>query len=105
MYKLKKDKYKSTRGGYSRILEITCEHCSAHICYYQKDGPGMLRRMYLDRMIDHDHKKGDLFCPDCQRLIGVYIIYEKEQRPAYRLFAGSVNKKIAKLNELTDVIH
>jgi hypothetical protein len=44
------DKYKKVRGGYSRLLDITCEKCGNHVCYYQKDGPGILKRMYFDRI-------------------------------------------------------
>ena len=49
---LKNEKYKKARGGYSCLLSISCEECGAHICDYQKDGPGILRRMYLD-IISH----------------------------------------------------
>jgi len=48
----KSDKYKRTRGGYSRLLDISCAKCGTHLFYYQKDGPGMLKRMYLDRIYD-----------------------------------------------------
>ena len=96
MTKLKKDKYKSAREDYSRILDICCEHCSTRICFYQKDGPGMLKRMYLDRIEGLDTSAENLTCPVCARLLGVSMIYEKEQRPAYRLFVGSVTKKIVK---------
>jgi len=33
----------------------------------------------------------------CKRLLGIKYIYEKEKRPAYRLFVGAVVKKIVKL--------
>ncbi len=78
------------------MLSITCAECNAAICHYQKDGPGMLRRMYLDRMNTHNLTTNDLMCPNCKRLLGSYMIYEKENRPAYRLFVGSVNKAIVK---------
>ena len=48
--KFKSDKFKKARGGYSRLFDIRCEKCGNHICYYQKDGPGILKRMYLDRV-------------------------------------------------------
>ena len=51
MFKFKKDKYASNRGGTSVLLEISCEHCGEHVCYYQKDGPGQLKRMYCDRIV------------------------------------------------------
>jgi hypothetical protein len=70
LLQLKHDKYRKARGGYSRLLEIHCEHCSHVIALYQKDGPGSLKR-----------------------LLGIPYIYEKEKRPAFRLFQGSVTKK------------
>ena len=94
----KSDKYKKVRGGYSRLLDISCQKCGEHICLYQKDGPGNLRRMYIDRIIDPkvSVSKKDLSCPK-GHLIGVKIIYDKEKRPAFRLFVDSVVKKIIKL--------
>ena len=50
--KFKSDKYKKARGGYSRLLNITCEKCENHICFYQKGSPSFLKRMYIDRMLD-----------------------------------------------------
>jgi len=97
--KFKNDKYKKSRGGYSRLLDISCEKCKEHICFYQKDGPGNLRRMYLDRIIDSQVSltRKDLSCSK-NHLLGVKIIYEKENRSAYRLFVDSVVKKIVKSN-------
>ena len=95
--KLKNDRYKKNRGGYSRLLEISCEKCGSLICLYQKDGPGNLRRMYVDRIIEPAVliSKKDLRCPK-DHLLGVKIIYEKEKRLAFRLFVESVIKKIVK---------
>lgn len=95
--KFKGDKFKKARGGYSRLLDITCEKCEKHICFYQKDGPGFLKRMYIDRMLDfNDSGNEQLLCPDCNYVLGIRIIYQKEVRPAYRLFVGAVLKKIVK---------
>jgi len=93
----KNDKYKKTRGGYSRLLTISCQKCSEPICLYQKDGPGNLRRMYLDRISEPfvSLSKKDLSCSN-GHLLGVKMIYEKEDRPAFRLFVDSVSKKIIK---------
>ncbi len=83
----KNDRYKQKRGGYSRLLNISCQKC----------GPGNLRRMYLDRIIDSTASitKKDLSCSK-GHVLGVKIIYEKEKRPAYRLFVDAVSKKIIK---------
>lgn len=93
---IKNDKYRKARGGWSRILDITCENCGHHICFYQKDGPGPLKRMYFDRM-DNLANKDKLVCPNCNETLGVKIVYKKEDRLAYRLFEGAVVKKISKL--------
>jgi hypothetical protein len=91
---MKNDKYSQARGGWSRILEVTCEKCNCHVCFYQKDGPGPLKRMYVDRMIDLEPSKPKLVRSECDRELGIEITYAKENRPAYRLFQSSVNKKI-----------
>jgi len=92
------DKYKKVRGGYSRLLEITCEKCDALICKYQKDGPGNLRRMYIDRMLESRVRLNtkELLCPT-GHLLGIRIIYEKEKRLAYRVFVDALKKKIIKV--------
>ncbi|MFA6536204.1 MAG: hypothetical protein WC250_03780 [Candidatus Paceibacterota bacterium] len=96
--KLKNDRYKKVRGGYSRLLQIGCQKCGEVICLYQKDGPGNLRRMYLDRIIEPavSLSRKDLSCQK-GHLLGVKIIYDKEKRPAFRLFVDSVTKKIVKI--------
>lgn len=93
----KNDKYKKVRGGYSRLLQISCEKCGENICKYQKDGPGNLRRMYIDRISDNkvSVSQKSLNCPN-NHLLGVKIVYEKEKRLAFRLSVDSVIKKIIK---------
>jgi hypothetical protein len=67
---------------------------------YQKDGPGELLRLYDDRIIgpvfdsrfEMDKK---LVCPHCGRMIGLGYIYKKENRPAWRLFQGTIEAKKA----------
>lgn len=79
------------------MLAISCEKCNLEICHYQKDGPGALRRMYLDRIRDPKVTlvRKDLSCAN-QHLLGVKIIYDKENRPAFRLFVDAVKKSIIK---------
>ncbi|MBI3685011.1 hypothetical protein HY250_01260 [Candidatus Azambacteria bacterium] len=98
--KLKHDKYKKARGGYSRLLSISCQKCNAPICFYQKDGSGNLRRMYRDRIIEPKISltRKDLTCPK-GHLVGIKMLYEKENRPAFRLFVDSVIKKIVKIKK------
>lgn len=95
--KFKNDKYKKARGGYSRLLRITCTYCGKHICDYQKDGPGNLRRMYIDRILNPNVsiKKKDFSCPT-GHMLGVKVVYEREKRLAFRLFVDAVIRKIVK---------
>lgn len=91
---LKQDKYRRARGGHSRVLDLTCSKCATHVAYYQKDGPGILKRMYIDRIIDSKIGRGNLICPKCKELLGIPMVYKKESRSAIRLFEGAVSKKI-----------
>jgi hypothetical protein len=93
------DKYRRARGGHVRLLSISCEKCNVTVCHYQKDGPGDLRRMYIDRIIDPaiSISGKSLMCPN-KHPLGVKIIYEKEHRLAFRLFVDAIKKKIIKAN-------
>ena len=95
--KLKQDKFRKNRGGYSRLLDLSCAKCGTRLFSYQKDGSGILKRLYLDRIINLNtpiNGKSKLECQKCKELLGMLMIYKKEQRPAIRLFAGSVTKNI-----------
>jgi len=94
MYQFKSDKYRKSRGGKSNILDVSCEHCGHHVAFYQKDGPGLLKRMYVDRFVDTHPKGKTLKCINCDTVLGHEMNYKKENRIAYRLFVGSVHKKI-----------
>lgn len=98
------DEYRESRGGWSRFLNIYCEKCGDRVLVYQKDGPGELRRLYLDRIFEPPHmrnlhktalkKIGDLTCTSCGKMFGVPYVYEKENRKAFRLFVGAITKKV-----------
>ena len=102
----KNDKYKKARGGRSRLLRISCQECGSSACSYQKDGPGNLRRLYLDRIFSPKNlvdlqKQGKLVpnlnCNQCKEVLGILYIYQKEKRKAFRLFQDAVVKKVRKL--------
>lgn len=106
-FKLKSDKYKKVRGGNSRFLNIYCSKCNSHVLLYQKDGPGPLKRTYLDRILaPEDLSKYQtvteikevpaLVCSNCRSLIGKPYIYDKEGRKAFLLDPTSFAKKIGK---------
>jgi hypothetical protein len=101
-YKFKRDRFRAARGGTSRLLAVSCEKCDRLISYYQKDGPGVLKRLYIDRMIDHTNLADQLICGGCEQVVGIRFVYTKEDRPAYRLFTGAVTKKIVPLATLSD---
>ena len=108
-FSFKKDKYKSARGGHSRLLNVFCRKCESIVVVYQKDGPGNLRRMYLDRIFSPDNLVGlqslniedipTLKCQKCSEVLGTPYIYIKEKRKAFRLYQDSVIKRIRKLDE------
>ena len=108
--KLKQDKYRRARGGHSRVLAVCCAKCGEHLFHYQKDGPGILKRTYLDRIYNSKQFENlqnlalneipQLICLNCKEHLGVPIVYKKENRLAFRLFEGAVSKKIARLNEV-----
>ncbi len=94
---LKNDKFRHARGGKSRLLNLACSQCQTHFCDYQKDGPGDLKRLYLDRMVpEGKFAAKEIKCAKCGQLLGVQMIYVKENRPAIRLIPGVFTKKIAK---------
>lgn len=102
-YKIKNDKYRKNRGGTSKILKINCFVCKHEVCTYQKDGPGALKRMYLDRILIPVKQEsltqgntGDFICPNCKSVLGTFMIYKLENRQAYRLFVGAITKKLIK---------
>jgi hypothetical protein len=97
--KLISDKYRKARGGYSRLLNLSCEGCGKYICDYQKDGPGPLKRIYLDRILNIGKLKiaGKIVCPSCDRWLGVKSFYKKENRPCVILFQSVIKKSIKRI--------
>ena len=101
---LKKDSYQKRRGT-PYFLDIFCSVCNTHIALYQKDGPGVLLRMYLDRILEPlelaslklgSKEKKDipgLHCPKCDALIGTPMVYEPESRLAFHMVRGAFFKK------------
>jgi len=106
---LKRDKYKSARGGYSRLLNLHCRKCDYIFAIYQKDGSGNLRRMYMDRILGPEDFVGlenknieniePIRCQNCNFLVAMPFIYKKENRKAFRVFQDAVIKRIKKLDK------
>jgi len=106
--KFKKDGFSNARGSYSKLLDIHCRKCNSLILTYQKDGPGNLYRLYLDRIFSPEKLVNlknmglkqikNLECVNCGELLGTPAIYDKEKRKAFRLYSDAVVKKQRKLN-------
>lgn len=102
---LKRDIFKDSRGTWSRFYDIFCKKCSGFITVYQKDGPGELKRMYLDRIISTGYgditynnldQISNLTCPHCSEVLWIPYVYEKENRLAMRLFVWAITKELHK---------
>ena len=64
----------------------------------------MLKRLYTDRIISSRLRTdANLACKKCKTILGIPIMYQKEKRTAYRLFAGAVIKKIIKADALKKI--
>lgn len=103
---LKRDKYKSARRGHSRLLNLHCRKCNNIFAVYQKDGPGNLRRLYMDRIMAPEklinlQRKNikeipAIKCDKCGFVVGFPYIYKKEKRKAFRVFQDAIIKSIKK---------
>lgn len=102
----KNDKYKSARGGSSRMLNLHCSKCDNIFAVYQKDGSGNLRRMYMDRIVSPESlvnlQRNDIKdiepirCDKCGILLAMPYVYMKEKRKAFRVISEAVVKRIKK---------
>jgi len=104
--KIKRDKYFRKRGGTAKIVKVSCMKCGRILFVYQKDGPGWLKRCYLNRIIEpekyanlqYDSKikdlkdLGNLIC-ECGAVIGSPMKH-KDGRLAFYLIRGKF-KRIA----------
>lgn len=96
--KIKKDKYLRKRGGSAKITDVKCALCKTLIFTYQKDGPGWLKRCYINRIIENPERNYErekdmpqLKCA-CGNHIGIPMTH-KDGRLAYRLIRGSFTRR------------
>jgi len=83
----KNDRYKKNRGGHSRWLLLSCEKCQNKVAIYQKDGPGILKRTYLDRIFGQiETKENNFVCPKCSHR---YELKAFQRRPHRSLVDGA----------------
>jgi hypothetical protein len=88
---MKKDDFSQVRGGSSVVLDLTCFKCNAFIAKYQKDGPGPLKRSYLDRFLTPIDGTKEVVC-ECGQVLGIPGIYKPENRPCICWFQSALNK-------------
>lgn len=107
--KMKNDKYRQARGGTAVMLDVFCAKCNTPVIYYQKDGPGVLKRCYLNRIfapadlerlqkdprITEPKDMPNLECSSCHSVIGTPMRHD-DGRLAFRLRLGYSYKKRSK---------
>jgi len=101
---MKRDKYFRKRGGTAKIIDVSCAACGKLIFVYQKDGPGWLKKCYLNRIIepkeysemqkDKDIKESSDFnnlrCV-CGNILGSPMKH-KDDRLAFHLIRGKFKR-------------
>jgi len=109
-FDLKRDQFRKARGGRSHFINLECRTCKEWILLYQKDGPGPLIRLYLDRIhapkelssLQDRYTQGmveqllPLTCSKCKATIGYPAVYEKEKRLCFILVEKSITKRLPK---------
>jgi len=105
----KKDIFTVNRWNYSRRINLHCHKCDHIFATYQKDWPWNLRRLYFDRIMSPKtltklveqnlESIPNLRCWNCNFEIWVPYIYEKENRPAFRIYQDAIKKSIRKLKD------
>jgi hypothetical protein len=105
MRPLKKDQYYRSRGSISATWLISCTGCDNELLVYQKDGRGVLKRAYLNRIRAPEQlarlqdvcatasELHPLICDACHSLIGTPMLHW-EGRLAFRLILGSWRKTV-----------
>ena len=110
---MKKDKYLRERGGTAKVISVACMKCSTLLFVYQKDGPGWLKRCYLNRMlspasyaqlqknplIKEPKDLKNLQC-SCGEIIGSPMRH-KDGRLAFHLIRGKFKRTVNKSKEFT----
>lgn len=78
--------------GSKRIypIEIFCGGCHTLLYRYDKEGPGHLKKCFVDR-ITKDNTAGDLKCPKCGQEFARHG--QIGNRPIHKIMQGKVHKK------------
>ena len=103
MYRFKNDKFQKSRGGNSRVLDVCCKSCKEHIAYYQKDGPGLLKRVYVDRFIDINPNTPGLDGNPVNGFLGGWLDIKKEKEPGVDFYVAAFRKKMVRVRVVTKI--
>lgn len=90
------------------MIDVSCASCGQLLLHYQKDGPGWLKRCYLNRIFGPEKWAAlqkdinivstkdmpDLVC-DCGEIIGTPML-NSDGRLAFRLGLGKFKRKLSK---------
>jgi len=91
------------------MIDVNCASCGQLILHYQKDGPGWLKRCYLNRIFAPDELEklqydknikipsdlSSLVCSRCGEIIGSPVLH-KDGRLAFHLERGKFKRKTYK---------
>jgi len=99
---MKKDKYLNARGGTAKHIDLSYAKCEEKLFTYQKDGPGFLKRCYLNRILGREELSSaktqeemkNLKC-SCGELMGTPMKYE-DRRLAFKIMKGKIKRTINK---------
>lgn len=102
---MKRDRHLKKRGGKFKIVNVSCSKCGKRMFVYQKDGPGWLKRCYINRILEPENylkiKKiedmKNLVC-SCKSVIGKPITH-KDKRLAFKLVRGNFKRTLNKSKE------
>jgi hypothetical protein len=103
--KIKRDMYFRKREKTAKIINVSCAKCNSLIFTYQKDGPGWLKRCYLNRIISPEKYSklqsdpkiksqkdlGNLTC-ECGEVIGSPMVH-KDGRIAFHLIRSKFKRE------------
>jgi len=94
------DDFRIARGNWSRIYSIRCAACDRLVCYYQKDGGGKLKRLYIDRIFSPTVPVGrKIFRCPVHHELGIRVLYAKESRASVRLFVDAITKETTSVDD------
>lgn len=107
-FEVKRDRFRSARGGTSHFINLFCTSCKGWVALYQKDGQGNLYRLYFDRIHAPEqlaqlqdmyvpsqiHEIPSLIC-SCGQILAHPMIFDQENRLAYRIVLGTLFKEIS----------